>query len=94
MFYINLLKHQIKRLDRIIIQLFEKLGHYVRVFFLLFLVERSTRPARPFSENNIFGQTVSRNCFGVVKARSETRVDGTPVRLPLLPFSSYQQSPS
>ena len=70
MFYINLLKHQIKRLDRIIIQLFEKLGHYVRVFFLLFLVERSTRPARPFSENNIFGQTVSRNCFGVVKARN------------------------
>ena len=46
MFYINLLKHQIKRLDRIIIQLFEKLGHYVRVFFLLFLVEKEHSPSQ------------------------------------------------
>ena len=40
MFYINLLKHYMKRLDRIIIQLFAMLGHYLEVFLLLFLVEK------------------------------------------------------
>ena len=69
------------RLDRIIIQLFAMLGHYLRVFLLLFVVEKNNRSARPFSPDNIFGQTVSRNCFGVVNARNETRADGTPVRL-------------
>ena len=40
MFYINLLKRHIKRLDRIITQLFAMLGHYLQAFLLLFLVEK------------------------------------------------------
>lgn len=32
--------------------------------------------------------------MGVVNARSEALAEGIPVRLPLFPFTMYQQSPS
>ena len=51
------------RLDRIVIQLFVMLGHYLQVFFLLFLVEKEQSLSQAIFGIQNLRQTVSRNCF-------------------------------
>ena len=51
------------RLDRIVIQLFVMLGHYLQVFLLLFLVEEEQSLSRAIFGIKNLRQTVSRNCF-------------------------------
>ena len=51
------------RLDRIVIQLFVMLGHYLQVFLLLFLVQKEQSLSQAIFGIQNLPQTVSRNCF-------------------------------